>query len=50
MSNICKYQIFEELHDCDETLYHQLLVDHIEMAPLIYTKALQAFSKHWHLV
>ena len=28
----------EDLHDRNETLYHRVLVDHIEeMAPLIYT-------------
>jgi len=37
-SNIRKYRILEELHDRNETLYHRVLVDHIEeMAPLIYT-------------
>lgn len=37
-SNIQKYKILEDLHDRNETLYHRVLVDHIEeMAPIIYT-------------
>jgi malate dehydrogenase (oxaloacetate-decarboxylating)(NADP+) len=37
-SNIRKNIMLEDLHDRNETLYHRVLVDHIEeMAPLIYT-------------
>lgn len=37
-SNIQKNIQLEDLHDLNETLYHRILVDHIEeMAPLIYT-------------
>jgi malate dehydrogenase (oxaloacetate-decarboxylating)(NADP+) len=37
-SNIRKNIWLEDLHDRNETLYHRVLVDHIEeMAPLIYT-------------
>ena len=37
-SNIRKYLILEDLHDRNETLYHRVIMDHIEeMAPLIYT-------------
>ena len=37
-SNIRKHRILEDLHDRNETLYHRILVDHLEeMAPLIYT-------------
>ena len=37
-SNIRKNLMLEDLHDRNETLYHRVLVDHIEeMAPLIYT-------------
>jgi malate dehydrogenase (oxaloacetate-decarboxylating)(NADP+) len=37
-SNIRKNVMLEDLHDRNETLYHRVLVDHIEeMAPLIYT-------------
>jgi len=37
-SDIKKNIILEDVHDRNETLYHRLLVDHIEeMAPLIYT-------------
>lgn len=37
-SNIQKNIKLEDLHDTNETLYHRILVDHIEeMAPLIYT-------------
>lgn len=37
-SNIHKNIMLEDLHDRNETLYHRILVDHIEeMAPLIYT-------------
>ena len=35
---IRKNIILEDLHDRNETLYHRVLVDHIEeMAPIIYT-------------
>lgn len=37
-SNIRKNVMLEDLHDRNETLYHRVLLDHIEeMAPLIYT-------------
>jgi malate dehydrogenase (oxaloacetate-decarboxylating)(NADP+) len=37
-SNIKKNTLLEDLHDRNETLYHRVLVDHMEeMAPLIYT-------------
>jgi Malic enzyme, N-terminal domain len=37
-SNIKKNLLLEDLHDRNETLYHRVLVDHMdEMAPLIYT-------------
>ena len=37
-SNIRKNIMLEDLHDRNETLYHRVLVDHIEeVAPLIYT-------------
>mmetsp|Transcript_9077 Transcript_9077/g.27150 ORF Transcript_9077/g.27150 Transcript_9077/m.27150 type:complete len:395 (+) Transcript_9077:193-1377(+) len=37
-SDIRKHILLEDLHDRNETLYHQLIIDHIEeMAPLIYT-------------
>jgi len=37
-SDIRKNLLLEDLHDRNETLYHRVLVDHIEeMAPLIYT-------------
>lgn len=37
-SNIRKNVMLEDLHDRNETLYHRVLVDHIEeMAPYIYT-------------
>lgn len=37
-SNIRKNVMLEDLHDRNETLYHRILVDHMEeMAPLIYT-------------
>jgi malate dehydrogenase (oxaloacetate-decarboxylating)(NADP+) len=37
-SNIRKNILLEDLHDRNETLYHRVLVDHMEeMAPLIYT-------------
>ena len=37
-SNIKKNLMLEDLHDRNETLYHRVLIDHIEeMAPLIYT-------------
>jgi len=35
---IRKHVILEDLHDTNETLYHRILVDHMEeMAPIIYT-------------
>ena len=35
---IRKHVILEDLHDRNETLYHRILVDHMEeMAPIIYT-------------
>lgn len=37
-SMIRKHVILEDVHDRDETLYHRILVDHMEeMAPIIYT-------------
>lgn len=37
-SNIKKHLLLEDLHDRNETLYHRILVDHIEeVAPLVYT-------------
>lgn len=37
-SDIRKNMILEDVHDRNETLYHRILVDHMEeMAPLIYT-------------
>jgi hypothetical protein len=37
-SDIKKNILLEDLHDRNETLYHRVLIDHIdEMAPLIYT-------------
>lgn len=37
-SDIRKNIILEDLHDRNETLYHQVIIEHIEeMAPLIYT-------------
>jgi malate dehydrogenase (oxaloacetate-decarboxylating)(NADP+) len=37
-SNIRKNILLEDLHDRNETLYHRILVDHMEeMAPLICT-------------
>lgn len=37
-SMIRKYAVLEGIHDRNETLYHRILVDHIEeMAPIIYT-------------
>lgn len=37
-SQIRKHLLLEDLHDRNETLYHRVIVDHIEeMAPLIYT-------------
>ncbi|CAB9514187.1 NAD-dependent malic enzyme [Seminavis robusta] len=37
-SNIKKNVMLEDLHDRNETLYHRVLVDHIEeVAPIVYT-------------
>ena len=37
-SMIRKHIILEDVHDRNETLYHRILVDHMEeMAPVIYT-------------
>lgn len=37
-SDIRKHIMLEDLHDRNETLYHRVIIDHIEeMAPLIYT-------------
>lgn len=37
-SMIRKHTLIEDVHDQNETLYHRLLVDHIEeLAPIIYT-------------
>jgi malic enzyme len=37
-SNIHKNLMLEDLHDTNETLYHRILVEHLdEMAPLVYT-------------
>jgi hypothetical protein len=51
-SNIKKNLMLEDLHDRNETLYHRVLVDHIEeMAPIIYTptvgQACVEFATHW---
>jgi len=51
-SVIQKHIRLEDLHDRNETLYHRVLVDHIEeMAPLIYTptvgQACQEMSVHF---
>lgn len=51
-SNIRKNLALEDLHDRNETLYHRILVDHIEeMAPLIYTptvgQACQEFAARY---
>jgi hypothetical protein len=51
-SNIRKNLVLEDLHDRNETLYHRVLVDHIEeMAPLIYTptvgQACQEFGERF---
>jgi len=51
-SDIKKNAILEDLHDRNETLYHRVLVDHIEeMAPLIYTptvgQACKEFALSW---
>mmetsp|Transcript_46861 Transcript_46861/g.69680 ORF Transcript_46861/g.69680 Transcript_46861/m.69680 type:complete len:621 (-) Transcript_46861:780-2642(-) len=49
-NTIKKHILLEDLHDRNETLYHRVLVDHIEeMAPLIYTptvgQACKEFAK-----
>jgi malate dehydrogenase (oxaloacetate-decarboxylating)(NADP+) len=51
-SAIKKNILLEDLHDRNETLYHRVLVDHIEeMAPLIYTptvaQACKEFAKRY---
>lgn len=51
-SNIRKNLMLEDLHDRNETLYHRILVDHIEeCSPLIYTptvgQACQELSTRW---
>jgi hypothetical protein len=51
-SNIRKNILLEDLHDRNETLYHRVLVDHIEeCAPLIYTptvgQACMEFATRW---
>jgi Malic enzyme, N-terminal domain len=51
-SNIRKNIVLEDLHDRNETLYHRVLVDHMEeMAPLIYTptvgQACQEFGQRF---
>lgn len=51
-SNIRKNIMLEDLHDRNETLYHRILVDHIEeCSPLIYTptvgQACQEMSRRW---
>ena len=49
---IRKHIILEDIHDTNETLYHRILIDHIEeMAPIIYTptvgQACSEFSIHY---
>ena len=51
-SNIRKNIMLEDLHDRNETLYHRVIVDHIEeVAPLIYTptvgQACQEFAARY---
>ena len=51
-SNIRKNLLLEDLHDRNETLYHRVLVDHIEeMAPYVYTptvgQACQEFASRF---
>jgi len=47
-SAIRKNIILEDLHDRNETLYHRILVDHIEeMAPLIYTPTVGQVCKEF---
>lgn len=51
-SDIRKNLLLEDVHDRNETLYHRILVDHIEeMAPLIYTptvgQACQEFATNY---
>jgi len=49
-SAIRKNIILEDLHDRNETLYHRILVDHIEeMAPLIYTPTVGQVCKEFGL-
>jgi len=47
-SLIRKNIIIEDLHDRNETLYHRILVDHIEeMAPIIYTPTVGQVCKEF---
>lgn len=51
-SNIKKNLMLEDLHDRNETLYHRVLVDHIEeVAPIVYTptvgQACQEFASRF---
>mmetsp|Transcript_10667 Transcript_10667/g.19925 ORF Transcript_10667/g.19925 Transcript_10667/m.19925 type:complete len:670 (-) Transcript_10667:685-2694(-) len=47
-SDIRKNIILEDLHDRNETLYHRILVDHMEeMAPLIYTPTVGQACKEY---
>jgi len=47
-SDIRKNIILEDLHDRNETMYHRVLVDHMEeMAPLIYTPTVGQACKEY---